>query len=396
MHGHLRIAIPVHSLEPGGVERVALNLATQWHEAGHEVTIILGRSDGSALSSAAPLDYWSIPTRFRTAGWQTPWMAHCLYSFLVERRPDVVFLAGNTYAVLGAAMKALMGEHAPPMVLKVSNALHRPDMSPAMGLAYRTWLRVQGRVFDSLIALSEPMRREVRDFTLVRPRQVSVIPNPVLTRQRLIQLGRIERRPPSAWGMRYLAAGRLVPQKNFAMLLRAFAAAARAEDTLTLAGDGPDRARLEELAVRLGIAGQVQFTGHVASIDPLLAHSDALVLSSDYEGLPGVVVEALAAGMPVLATDCCVSMATLVEHERTGLLVPTGCEDSLAQGLVRLRGMRGDPARARTLARIYEVEGAADRYIERMREVVGRRYTDRREDLGRSSLARSTKRRRFQ
>src|SRR4030095_15095218 len=99
MHGHLRIAIPVHSLEPGGVERVALNLATQWHEAGHEVTIILGRSDGSALSSAAPLGYWSIPTRFRTAGWQTPWMAHCLYSFLVERRPNVVFLAGNTYAV---------------------------------------------------------------------------------------------------------------------------------------------------------------------------------------------------------------------------------------------------------------------------------------------------------
>ena len=396
MRGPLRIAIPIHSLEPGGVERVALNLATRWQAAGHEVTIVLGRSGGNRPCSAPALDYWSIPTKLSTRRWQTPWMAHSLYSFVVERRPDVIFLPGNTYAVLAAAMKALMGQHAPPMVLKVSNALHRPDMGRPMAMGYAAWLRVQGRLLDSIVALSEPMRREVRDLMLAEPRQVSVIANPILTRQRLIQLARTERRSPSAWGMRYLAAGRLVPQKNFPLLLRAFAAAARADDTLTIAGEGPERARLEALAQSLGIAGQVRFAGHVASIDPLLAHCDAMVLSSDFEGLPGVVVEALAAGLPILATDCCVSMAGLVDHEGTGLVVLPGCVDSFARGLADLRQMRGDPVRARAVAAIYEVESAAERYIELLQEVTRRRDSDRRAGLALSTLAPGTSLRRFQ
>lgn len=396
MHRPLRIAIPIHSLEPGGVERVALGLATRWRGSGHEVTIVLGRSGGTGLCSAPALDYWSIPSRVSTKGWQTPWMVHCLYSFLVERRPDVVFFPGNTYAVVAAAMKALLGSHAPPMVLKVSNALHRPDMEQPLRTGYGAWLRVQGRLFDSIVALSEPMRREVRERMLAGPRQVSVIANPIVSRQRLIQLARIERRAPSAWGMRYLAAGRLVPQKNFPMLLRAFAAAGRPDDTLTVAGEGPDRARLEALAQGLGIAAQVRFIGHVASIDPLLAKADALVLSSDYEGLPGVVVEALAAGLPVLVTDCCVSMTALVDHERTGLVVPPGDVEAFAEGLAGLRQLRGDPMRARATAAIYEVESAADRYIELMVEVTRRRDSEHKAGLALSTLAPSGSLRRFQ
>lgn len=386
-HGPLRIAIPIHSLEPGGVERVALGLATQWRSAGHQVTVVLGRSGGSGLSSAPALDYWSVPTRLSTASWETPWMIHTLYSFLVERRVDVLFCPGNTYAVVAAAMKLLLGGHAPPMMLKVSNALHRPDMPQPIRSGYGTWLRTQGAVFDSLVALSEPMRREIRECMLAEARQVSVIANPVLTRQRLRLLGRIERRAPSAWGMRYLAAGRLVAQKNYPLLLRAFAGAARADDQLTIAGEGPERARLEALVDGLGIAGQVHFAGHVASIDPLLEKADALVLSSDYEGLPGVVVEALAAGLPVLATDCCVSMTSLVDHERTGLIVPTGSIETFAHGLVQLRQMRGDPQRARSVASIYEVEGAAHRYIELMQDVARRCDHDRRRGLALSTLA---------
>jgi glycosyltransferase involved in cell wall biosynthesis len=391
MQEPLRIAIPIHSFEPGGVERVALGLAAQWREAGHEVTVVLGRPGGAGLCSAPALDYWSLPTRPRfqqaTASWRTPWMVHTLYSFLIENRVDVVFCPGNTYAVIGAAMKLLMGHHAPPMLLKISNALHRPDMSGAMRRGYGAWLRAQGGLFDSLVALSEPMRREVRECMLAQPRQVEVIANPILNRRRLIQLGRIERRAPSAWGTRSLAAGRLAPQKNFALMLRAFAAGARAGDRLTIAGDGPERAHLEALAGSLGIAEQVAFLGHVATIDPLLAEHDALLLSSDYEGLPGVVVEALAAGMPILATDCCVSMASLLDHGRTGLMVPVRCQDGFAQGIAALRDLRGDPTRARAVASHYELEGAARRYLDLMRTVVSRREAERRRDLALSTLA---------
>lgn len=383
----LRIAVPIHSLEPGGVERVAFGLASEWERAGHKVTIVLGRSGSANLCSAPPLDYWQIPTRLSTASWETPWMVHCLYSYLVENRVDVIFCPGNTYAVVAAAIKLLLGEHAPPMVLKVSNALHRPDMSQAMQRGYDAWLRVQGRLFDRLVGLSEPMQREIREMTRALPHQIATIANPVLNRKRLGQLARIERRPASVWGTRYLAAGRLVPQKNYPMLLRAFARTGRPADTLTIAGEGPERAALERLAGELGIAGQLSFTGHLASIDPLLREADAFILSSDYEGLPGVVVEALAAGLPILATDCCVSMACLLDSGRTGLLVKTGCEQSFADGLAAIRQFATDPHRARKIAAGYELENAAARYTEMMIDLIRQRERERRHKLALSCLS---------
>jgi glycosyltransferase involved in cell wall biosynthesis len=387
MHRPLRIAVPIHSLDPGGVERVALGLAGEWDRAGHAVTVVLGRSGSLNLCSAPPLEYWQIPTRFSTASWETPWMVHCLYSYLVENRVDVLFCPGNTYAVVAAAMRLLLGEHAPPMVLKVSNALHRPDMTPLMRCGYDAWLRVQGRLFDRLVGLSEPMHREIQETTLALPGQIATIPNPILTRRRFGQLARMERRPASVWGTRYLAAGRLVPQKNYAMLLRAFAQAARPADTLTIAGEGPERAALERLAGQLGVAAQLRFPGHLASIEPLLRESDVFVLSSDYEGLPGVVVEALAAGLPILATDCCVSMACLLDHGRTGLLVPAGCARSFAEGLAAIREFRTDCGRARDIASRYQLEGAAARYLELMTELIRQRQSERRHKLSLDCLS---------
>ncbi|KHK91541.1 glycosyltransferase [Novosphingobium malaysiense] len=369
MQRPLSIVIPIHSLDPGGVERVALGLAMEWKQAGHAVTVVLGRSGSPNLCSAPPLEYWQIPTRMPTASWETPWMVHSLFTYLLRHRCDVVFCPGNTYAIVGAAMKVLLGEHAPPMVLKISNTLDRPDMQPILRRGYESWLRVQGAMFDRLVSLSEPMQREICKATLASIGHVPVIANPVITRKRLKHLGRIERRTNSVWQTSYLAAGRLVPQKNFAMLLRAFARASRPHDTLTIAGEGPERKALGQLAAELGIAERVRFPGHLASIDPLLAEADAFVLSSDYEGLPGVVVEALAAGLPVLATDCCVSMSCLLDEGRTGILVRRGDEAAFADGLVRIRRFQTDSHRARTIAAGYEMESAAQRYLDMMADV---------------------------
>lgn len=311
-------------------------------------------------------------------------MVHCLFSYLLRHSSDVLFCPGNTYAVVAAAIKLLLGEQAPPMVLKVSNALHRPDMPPIMQGGYAGWLRIQGSLFDRLVGLSEPMQREICDITRASADRVPVIANPVITRKRLNLLAKVDRPSASVWKTRYLAAGRLVPQKNFAMLLRAFARAARPHDTLTIAGEGHERGHLAQLAASLGIAEQVHLAGHLASVDRLLEEADAFVLSSDYEGLPGVVVEALAAGLPVLATDCCVSMPGLLDHGRTGLLVHRGDEAGFAEGLARIRQFQSDPARARAIAATYEVEGAARRYLDMMSELSHshRRETDLRRNLG--------------
>ncbi|WP_260921900.1 glycosyltransferase [Novosphingobium sp. 9] len=373
----LRIAVPIHSLDPGGVERVGVNLAARWHEAGHDVTVVLGRIASRHLSSAPSINYWRIPNRYASVAWETPWMIFTLLRYLRRNETDVVFLPGNTYAIVGALVRLLaplvLKRRMPPMVLKISNALERADMPSALRRGYAAWLRLHARLFDRMIALSDAMRDEVLRATTAAPEQVCTIANPILSRHRIETLARISQPERRDGAMHFVSAGRLVTQKNYPLLLRAFAAVWQRGDRLTIAGEGPERARLERLAAELGIAASVDLPGHLGSVDGLLAKADAFVLSSDYEGLPGVVVEALAAGLPVAATDCCASMSGLLDHGRIGLLVAPRNVEALAAAMNGLRDHTFSNAAARAVAARYEIEAASVEYLDLMADLKGTR-----------------------
>jgi len=389
MHRPLRIVVPIHSLEPGGVERVALGLAAEWDRAGHHVTVVLGRAGSPHLVSAPDLRYWQIPTRRSTAPYETAWMIHCLTHYLVENRADILFCPGNTYSIVGAAMRVILGQSCPPIVLKVSNALDRRDMGPLMRAAYATWLRIHGSVFDRLVALSAPMQREIVRTTRAYPEQLAVISNPILTRERLHALGQLPPHAPSPFRTRYLSAGRLTRQKNFPLLLRAFARGARREDTLVIAGEGPERPALERLISHLGIKDRVSLPGHLPMIDGELAKADAFVLSSDYEGLPGVVVEAMAAGLPVIATESSICMAELLDYGRQGLLVPPGDEQALARAIHDVDRFDFNSARSRAIASRFIIDSAAQEYVVMMANLRTQSEAARRERLDLSTLVTS-------
>ena len=130
-----------------------------------------------------------------------------------------------------------------------------------------------------------------------------------------------------------LFVGRLCRPKGIFDLLDAFSKVKTvAPVTLTVVGDGPDRMELEELSRTLGVADKVKFIGAVASIAHLLKYSHALVLPSYSEGIPRVVMEAFAAGVPVIGTAI-PGIKQLVEEGLTGLMVPVGDPKSLAQAV---------------------------------------------------------------
>jgi glycosyltransferase involved in cell wall biosynthesis len=310
-----------NSFAPGGVERSALRLCSEWQkDPDLDIRLVVARPQGPLSAHLPP------GLKFETG--DGAGLARLLIAAIRRHRPDILFAAGNTYAAPALAAKLVLGRQCPPIVLKISNDLARPDMAPPLRLGYRQWLRLQGRLVDHATGLAEPMRAEIRDALHLPDSRITIIPDAALDAADLARLGTTERTPASH--RRYVAIGRLVPQKNFPLLLHAFAQARRPGDTLAIIGEGSERPRLEALAAHLDLGDAVSLPGH-GDVATALAAADVFVLSSDYEALPAVVVEALASGMPVVATDCCVSMPALIG--RFGALVPRRDTAALAAAM---------------------------------------------------------------
>ncbi len=327
-----RVMVFLHSFEPGGVERVALRLCGAWQPL-LDVRLVMGRTDGVMAAEAPP----GLPMHVigsgpvSTASWETLWMFYVLARQIRAQRPDMLFAAGNSYAVVAVAMKLLLGRRCPPIVLKISNDLGRADLPAPVRAVYRLWLRIQGRHIDHFTGLAAPMADEIATAMRVPADRITIIDDPALGEADLARLAAIgAARAAPGPARRYVAIGRLAAQKNFMRLIDAFARAARPGDTLAIIGEGGQRARLEHKIAALGLGDRIRLPGH-GDAAAALAAADVFVLSSDYEALPAVVVEALASGLPVVATDCCVSMRDLVGT--FGTVVPPGDAGALAEAM---------------------------------------------------------------
>ncbi len=361
----MQVLVPIHAFEPGGVERIGLRLAERWRAEGHEVTILLGRDRGLCRDQRPELTYRRFAEPFSTARWETLWMMVSLVRFLLRERADAIFCPGLTYTAPCVVAKLLLGPRCPPVLVKVSNDLDRPDIGRPLRWPYRAWLWAQGQVLEHFVAIGPPMREPVAQALRVEPERVSVLPDPALTQTQIEELSRPRGKDSGRQdgGRRFLAVGRLAPQKNFALLVDAFARIATPEDQLVIAGEGPCRAALERRVSRLGLTAQVLMPGHVSDVAQLYRKSDALVLSSDYEGVPGVVIEALAAGLPIAATSCCDSMRWLLGKGRYGALARCGDAAALACAMEQACGREMPRAELAAFVSTFTLERAACNYL---------------------------------
>lgn len=371
----LRILTFLHSFEPGGVERVALRLHEAWRAQGLDSRLVMGRTTG-AMKRDWPglkpdvLGNQHIPH----AGWETLWMIAHLPAAIRQIRPDVLFCAGNSYTIVAVSMRLLLGKACPPVVAKMSNDLTRNDLPAPARPFYRRWLRIQGRVIDRLVGMAPPMREEIATLMRAEDARIAVIDDPSLAEsdiQRLAAARAAAKAAPRGPGRRFLAIGRLAAQKNFGLLIDAFSRMAGPDDKLAIIGEGSARRSLEAQIERLGLDGKVRLPGHVSPLDAELAAADTLVLSSDYEGVPAVVAEALAAGLPVVTTRCSVSMDDMLGHGRFGLLVPVGDAAALAQAMQDIAKLKFDETAARDQSRRFTVEIASHGYRALMEGLAG-------------------------
>jgi glycosyltransferase involved in cell wall biosynthesis len=165
-----------------------------------------------------------------------------------------------------------------------------------------------------------------------------------------------------------VAAGRLTPQKGFDLLIPAFAQLVRRhpEWRLHICGAGGQRRRLERLIIEYEVSNEVLLLGEVARLDLEMSQASMYVLSSRFEGLPMVMVEAMSLGLPVVSFDCPTGPREVIEDGRSGLLVPDGDVDALAAAMI---GLVEDPERLRALG-----AGAAERARDFSLDAIGPRW----------------------
>lgn len=233
-------------------------------------------------------------------------------------------LRGGLLVTTRPALNLLAARHAPPSVVRVAQehmnfASHRRDVQRAITKWYRR--------LDAVVVLT---RTDQADYERLLPgARVLRIPNAVRS---------LDQKPSEQANRIAVAAGRLVAQKGFDLLIPAFAkvAAERPDWQLRIYGDGRRKAELRALIDDLHMYNNIYLMGRTDRMDEELAKASIAVLSSRFEGLPMILIEAMAHALPVVAFDCPTGPGDVVADGVDGLLVPPEDVDGLAQGILHL------------------------------------------------------------
>jgi len=355
-----KLAIFLSSLAGGGAERSMLKLAGGIAQRGLEVELILARAKGPYLAE--------IPSSVRTVDLgcsRTLASLPALVRHLRQQRPQVL-LSSIDYVNLIALWARRLAGVPVRIVANEQNTLSfrmeergRVRWVPGLARRFYPWA-------DAITAVSAGVAEDLCEVTGLPRARIDVIHNPVVTPE-LHELKRAEVTDPwLAPGQPpvLLAVGRLSAQKDFPTLLRAFAAVRRERTArLLILGEGEERGALEALVAQLGLTESVRLPGFAANPYAYMSRASLFVLSSRWEGLPTVLIESLACGLPIVSTDCPNGPQEILAGGRHGALVPVRDEQALARTI--LAALEGRTPRPKPESwRPYALDTVVDRYLE--------------------------------
>ena len=331
------------SLRGGGAERVVVNLLRHMNRSDIELTLITLKLEGPYVSQ--------LPADTQVVDLGTKRVRHSIMRLVREInriQPDVVV---STLGHLNVALLALRPflKKRPKIVLRETNAPSFAMRQAGKGGLYRVLYRWFYPKADRVIALSKGMADDLLAFSGLSKEKVSIIYNPVVTEEIRRQA---EEQVDHPWLLNKelpvcISVGRLVEQKNYDLLLRGFAKAVQEVPArLLVLGEGPKRMHLEALAEQLGIRPYVDFVGFTPNPYAYMARSDLFVLSSSWEGMPNVLLEALAVGLPAVATAC-IGVPDVLDGGRYGRMIPIGGEEELSEAIHTSLSGGGEPDRQR-------------------------------------------------
>jgi glycosyltransferase involved in cell wall biosynthesis len=338
------IGLVFHDFSTGGSERIAIRLGNAWARTGRKVTIYCGTEDGPARALVSP-DIEIVPCSppIRRGWFSRLKLGWALAPILQAAEPDIVFAPGNFHLLVLAALGRRLGKNRPHIVCKLSNPLVPAKMPNWLKSIFARPIRLAFAAVDQWTAMSPALAKDAAKLLGNLP--LVSIAEPVLDVS-LPPSGKMER---SCREPLILAIGRLEAQKDFALTLKAFAELSPlTRARLVILGDGPDRAKLQALANRLGIAGRVEFQGYVTNVQEWLARAHLFLMTSRFEGFPAVLLEARAAGLPIITTDCSLALPEIVSSERHGEILTNRDPAMIASAILRWLEIQTDDRQHRS------------------------------------------------
>jgi glycosyltransferase involved in cell wall biosynthesis len=357
-----RVAIFTANMDGGGAERAMLKLAGGIADQGYDVDLVLSRAEGHYLDEV-PDSVRIVDLHARRVLSSIPGLVR----YLRRERPNAMLTSMNYVNIVGIWARTLARVDT-RLIVNEQNALsleaaHSPRrrhrLMPRLIKRFYPWA-------DGVTSVARGTADDLVSTAGVSPNLIEVVHNPIVTTELRELVAEPLGHPWFGPGQVpvVLGVGRLAPQKDFGTLIRAFARViVRRPCRLMILGDGPERASLEALVADRGLTGSVDLPGWISNPYPYMARAGVFVLSSRWEGLPSVLIEALFCEVPVVATDCLSGPREILEGGRYGALVPVGDEEALAAAIEAALAGELAPPPAESWEP-YEQETVVRRYLE--------------------------------
>lgn len=353
------IAFFLPGLYGGGVEKMSLNLAHIYRQQGLAVDMVLVKEEGERLNE--------VPAGANVIGFNAPAPIAAipqLAQYLRQQRPRAMF-SGITSINLAAIIAAKLAGVDTTIVVSERVAISKNIQTHPLKRLFPPLIRQFYPHASQIVAVSRGLADDLSSVTGIARDDITVIYNPVVTPQ---MLNSDPAPPDHAWFPAdevpvILGVGRLVEQKHFETLIRAFAHV-ETDSRLMILGEGEQRPQLEALVRELDLQERVQMPGFVDAPIAYMRHASVFALSSIYEGLGNVVIEALAAGCPVVSTDCPFGPSEILADGDYGTLVPVRDPQALARAIDDTLATPPDREVLRERARDFSAERIAAKYSE--------------------------------
>lgn len=362
------VSLLLHCFDQGGSGRVAAYLARGFRRHGLNVDVAVFARGGPAEKVASDIIGDEVPVHyFGTYSGSRPLdLARGLPAVAHHLRmvqPDAVIACANNVALASAAAVGLAGLRNAKFFVKTTNPIassrHKGAVRAIRRWSYRGIFRRTTSVWTLSPEESEEMRQAFPAFAA----QFRDVANPYVTPAMLALPDAAKVREP---GKTIITVARLTAQKRLDRLINAFARVKTPGARLVILGEGEERASLGALIGRLGLEDRIDMPGFVWDVAAALHSADLFVLASAYEGLPAVVLEAMAANCPVLSTDCFPAARALVGNAQGCAIIPDGDDaDALARqidGQLEL----GRPTQLRAIAERFSIANGVLSHIAAM------------------------------